>query len=115
MKEIELKKTPITNSSAPEGFMLDYKAEFLRIVEVIPEGITASQMGVAIKIAEALKATPAGEALILEDAEADYLANRLRLYKFQFVAPELVAMVEAVTEAKIVTTPHLKSEKAASK
>jgi len=114
MKEIKLEKTPITNNSAPEGFILDYKAEFLRIVEVIPEGITASQMGTAIKIAEALKATPAGESLILEDAEAEYLSNRMRMYKFQFVAPELVKMVEAVTEAKTITAPHLKSEKAST-
>ncbi len=109
MKRIKLIKTAITNSQVPEDFELDYKKEFSRIVEVVPEGCTVSQMATAIKVAGKIASTPAGEDLILEDAETEYLANKLKSAKFAFVAPELVAMVEAVEKAEDVKTPHLKS------
>lgn len=112
MKKIKLIKTKITNSQVPDDFELDYKKEFCRIVEVVPEGCTVSQMANAIKVAEKLASTPAGENLILEDAEAEFLANKLKTAKFAFVAPELVTMVEAVEKAEDYTAPHLKSEKA---
>lgn len=112
MKKIKLIKTAITNSQVPDDFELDYKKEYSRIVEVVPEGCTVSQMAMAIKVASKLASTPPGEDLILEDAEAEFLANKLKAAKFAFVAPELVTMVEAVEKAEDYTAPHLKSEKA---
>lgn len=111
MKKIKLIKTKITNSQVPDDFELDYKKEFCRIVEVVPEGCTVSQMAMAIKVAGKLSSTPAGENLILEDAEAEFLSNKLKSAKFAFVAPELVTMVEAVEKAEEFQAPHLKSEK----
>lgn len=112
MKKIKLIKTGITNSQVPEDFELDYKKEFSRIIEIVPEGCTVSQMTTAIKVAGKLANTPAGEDLILEDAEAEFLANKLKSAKFAFIAPELVTMVEAVEKAEECLAPHLKSEKA---
>ena len=115
MKQIKLIKTKVTNTALNKqqpDFELDYKTEFLRLVEIMPDGIQASQMGTAIKVAGKLINTPPGEFLILEDAEMDYLRDRLKAARFQFTAPEVVAMVEAVENAETVTAPHLKSEKA---
>lgn len=115
MKKIKLIKTKVTNAFLSEkepDFELDYKKEYSRIVEVVPEGCTVSQMAMAIKVAGKLASTPPGENLILEDAECEFLAGKLKQAKFAFVAPELVTMVEAVEKAEEYTAPHLKSEKA---
>lgn len=100
MKRINLIKTQITNSQARD-FILDYRAEFLAIIETVPEGITASQMGTAIKIASKLQNYERTE-IFLEDAEWDYLKNKVVNARFQRIAPEIVAMVEAVENAATV-------------
>ena len=107
MKQIKLIETPITNSQAPEGFKLNYRTEFLRILEIVPEGATVSQMGAAIKIVDKLNNTQIGHALFLEDAEHAYLKAKLDAARFIFVAPEIVAMVEAVANAEGCEAPHL--------
>jgi hypothetical protein len=98
LKQINLIQTPITNTQAPEGFILDYRGELLRIVEVIPEGATASQMGAAISIAKKLQDAPGG-VLVLENSEWEYLKAKVSAARFIFAAPEIVAMVVAVENA----------------
>lgn len=111
MKKIKIVETEITNSQAPEGFLLNYRREFLRIVEFIPEGATASQMGAAIRIARKLDQCSPGQWLYLEDAEWEYLKNKAAAARFTFAAPEIVAMVEAVQHAEEAEAPHLAGEK----
>lgn len=109
MKVIQLKVTTLTNSSVPADFELNYKKEFLRMIEVMPEGVTASQMGTHIKVASKLQALSEEGKLFLEDAEWMLLKDKLTSAKFNFIAPEIVAMVEAVEKAEEAETPHLRS------
>lgn len=109
MKRITLIETKITNSQTPADFTLDYQREFLRLVEIVPDGITASQMGTAIKLAKKLRDAETGNHLLLEDAEWAYLKDKLTSAKFNFVAAEIVAMVEAVSQAEDIGS-HLISE-----
>lgn len=113
MKKIKLIKTKVTNSQVPEDFELDYKKEFQRIIEIVPDGATVSQMATAIKVAEKLSKTPPESTLWLEDAEQEFLLTKLKGTKFGFVAPEIVAMVEAVEHAETAEAPHLKAVKEA--
>ena len=113
MKRIKLVETKITNSQAPADFLLDYRREFLRLVEIVPEGITASQMGSAIRLSKKLQYCAPGNYLYLEDAEWEYLKNKVTTAKFNFVASEIVAMVDAVVQADDAMAPHLVEEAAA--
>src|SRR5262245_46722427 len=107
MKKIKIIETALTNSHAPEGFTLNYRREFLRMIETIPEGATASQMGVAIKIADKLTRCDLDHYVFLEDAEWKYLCDKATAARFGLVAPEIVAMVEAVQNAEECEAPHL--------
>lgn len=98
MKKITLTQTQITNTQAPEDFVLDYRREFLRLVEISQEGLTVSQMGVAIKVACKLQDYGALE-VFLEDAEWEYLLGRLKTARFNLIAPEILAMVLSVETA----------------
>lgn len=109
MKQIQLQVTKLTNSSVPSDFELSYKKEFLRLVEIMPEGVTASQMGTQIKIAAKLQNASEKGKLFLEDAEWEMLKTKVSAAKWNFIAPEIVAMVEAVEKAEEVDTPHLRS------
>jgi len=110
MKSFQLKKTILTNSQT-DGFELNYRREFLQLVEVIPEGITISQMGTAIKVAEKLRHASDEGKVFLEDAEHEYLLNRLKNNKWKLVGPEIVEMVKVVEDATTEEAPHL-AEKA---
>lgn len=111
MRSIRLIETPVTNSAAGDQFRLNYKKEFLAMVEIVPEGVTTSQMANAIKIGEALRKTSLDSLLILEDAEWEYLRARAEAHKFSLVCPEVVAMVNAVKNAEQCEAPHLTGEK----
>lgn len=110
MKAIRLIETSVTNSAAAENFRLNYKKEFLAMVEIVPEGVTTSQMANAIKVAEALRKASIGSLLILEDSEWEYLKGRAEAYKFHLVCVEVVAMVDAVKNAQDYEAPHLTGE-----
>lgn len=110
MKLIKLLSTPITNTNAPEGFLLDYRHEFLRLVELAPEGITATQMGAAIGAARKLQQAQTGDFLLLEGAEWEYLKARLGAAKFSLIAPEIVVMVAAVEMAEDIDAQYLQCE-----
>jgi hypothetical protein len=99
MKLIKLIQTEITNTQAPVDFLLDYRREFLRLVEIAPEGLTVTQMDVAIKLARKLHNYGDWE-ILLEDAEWEYLLNRLKSARFNLVAPEIVEMVKSVEQAQ---------------
>lgn len=111
MKAIRLITTPISNTHADKSFVLNYRKEYLGMVEIIPEGITASQMGAAVKVAEKLRQASDNAMLFLEDSEWEYLKARAEGYKFQIVAAEIIEMVDAVKQAKDADSPHLKGEK----
>lgn len=113
MKAIRLIETPVTNSAAAENFRLNYKKEFLAMVEIVPEGVTTSQMSAAIKVADALRKASIGSLLILEDSEWEHLKGRAEAYKFSLVCPEVVDMVDAVKNAENYEAPHLDSKKSA--
>jgi hypothetical protein len=99
MKRIKLIKTEISNTQAPIDFVLDYRREFLRLVELAPEGLTVSQMDTAIKVARKLVHCE-GQEILLEDAEWKYLLDRLKGARFNLVAPEIVEMVLSVERAE---------------
>lgn len=103
MKRIKLIKTEIRNTRVPKDFVLDYRTEFLTMIETVPEGMTVSQMGVAIKIADKLH-NPDRDHIYLEDAEWEYLRSKASSWKFGIIAPEIVAMVAAVENAETVET-----------
>lgn len=109
MKKIKLITTHIkSNSQVPEDFELSYRREFLRIVEIIQEGVTASQMGVAINVARKLQDTPDNSVVYLEDSEHEYLLNKARAFKFMLVASEIVEMIAAIEQAEPChAPPHL--------
>lgn len=111
MKRIRLIKTEISNSQAPSDFILDYRREFLRLVELAPEGLTVSQMDTAIKIARKLFHSET-ETILLEDAEWKYLLDRLKSARFNLVAPEIVEMVKSVEQASEPEIEEAKTAKA---
>lgn len=113
MKAIRLIETPVTNSAAAENFRLNYKKEFLAMVEIVPEGVTTSQMSAAIKVADALRKASIGSLLILEDSEWEHLKGRAEAYKFSLVCPEVVTMVDDVKNAENYEAPHLDGKKTA--
>lgn len=113
MKRIKLIKTEISNTQAPPDFILDYRREFLRLVELAPEGLTVSQMDVAIKVARKLFRSETEE-ILLEDAEWKYLLDRLKSARFNLVAPEIVEMVKSVEQAIEAEIEEAKSAKAKS-
>ena len=113
MKRIKLITTKITSNTQVENFELNYRKELLRIVELIPEGATVSQMGTAIKVVKKLQDTPDGADCYLEDSEHEYLASKVRAARFTFVASEIVEMVEAVEKAEACEAPHLTGKAAA--
>jgi hypothetical protein len=105
MKRIRLKTVPLSNSTLPDGFEFDYKKELLQITEILPEGATISQMSSALKIQKALK--NANESLYLEDADWQWLKDKVTGNKWRIVAPELVDFEKAITEAATEDAPHL--------
>jgi hypothetical protein len=98
MKKIILLQTQITNTQAPADFVLDYRREFLRLIEISPEGMTISQMDMAVKVARKLQDHGELE-ILLEDAEWEYLLGRLRAARFNLIAPEIIDMLRAVEGA----------------
>lgn len=98
MKTIKLLQTPITNTQAPADFILDYRREFLRLVEISPEGLTVSQMDIAVKVARKLQDYGAVE-IFLEDAEWEHLLSRLKAARFNLIAPEIIDMLRSVESA----------------
>lgn len=111
MKRFKLITTQVTsNSQVPEAFELNYRKEFLRMIEIAPEGTTVSQMGTAIKVAKKLQDTPDDGTVFLEDAEHEYLLGKARAFRFTLIAAEIVEMIEAVEKAETCEAPHLKRE-----
>lgn len=111
MKSIRLKETTIESSQpGAADFTLKYREEYLRMVEVYPEGITVSQMRSALRVITALKKAGPTSLLVLEDADWEYLKTRAENFRFGLAAPEIVEMVDAVINAEPYEAPHLKGE-----
>lgn len=99
MKKIPLLTVSISNNSVSGEFRLSYRQEFLQVLETIPEGVTVSQMSNLLQIVKKFNDVE-GDFLYLTDSEWTTLRDRLASAKFTIVAPEIVAMVEAVQNAK---------------
>lgn len=114
MRSIRLKEVPVKSSqvqtTSQEGFILKYREEYLRMVEIHPEGITVPQMKSAIRVIDALQKAGTDSLLVLEDADWEYLKTRAENHKFGLAAAELVEMVEAVTNAEKYDAPHKRSK-----
>lgn len=100
MKRINLKICTVNNSAAPAGFELNYKREYLQLLEVAPDGVTVSEMAKMIRVIKRLKEAPDSGSILLEDADWQTLRERVESAKFQFVAAEIVELVENVTNAE---------------
>lgn len=105
MKRIHLKTVKLTNSQLPEDFEFDYKRELLQIIEIVPEGITTSQMASALKVQEKLR--NADKSFYLEDADWEWLKGKVTAHKWRFIAAEIIDFQKAITEAPTEDAPHL--------
>lgn len=105
MKRIILKTVKLTNSQLPEDFEFDYKKELLQIIEIVPEGVTTSQMASALKIQAKLR--NANESFYLEDADWQWLNSKVAAHKWRLIASEIIDFVKAISDAPEEETPHL--------
>lgn len=105
MKRIHLKTVKLTNSQLPDNFEFEYKKELLQIIEIVPEGITTSQMASALKIQKKLQ--NAVDSIYLEDADWQWLNSKMAAHKWRLIAPEVVEFVESIARAKTEEAPHL--------
>jgi len=105
MKRIHLKTVKLTNSQLPEDFEFDYKRELLQIIEIVPEGITTSQMASALKVQEKLR--NADKSFYLEDADWEWLKNKVTAHKWRFIAAEILDFQKAISDALTEDAPHL--------
>ncbi len=103
MKRINLKICTVNNSAVPAGFELNYRREYLQLLEVAPDGVTVSEMAKLIRVIDRLKIAEDSGSILLEDADWQTLRERVEAAKFQFVAAEIVELVENVTNAETVT------------
>lgn len=99
MRRIDLITTTITNSQAPADFCLSYRSEFLRLLEIIPEGITATDMVALLDVIRKLQDAKETSTMWLEENEWTTLRDRVKEARFTIVAPQIVEMVNAVTTA----------------
>lgn len=102
MKTIQLKTVTVNNSAVPAGFTLNYRREYLQLLEVAPDGLTVGEMGDLIRVIVKLRALEDDGLLRLEDAEWTAFKARVEKAKFQFVAAEIVDLISAVTNAPTV-------------
>ena len=107
MKRIHLKTVTLTNTQLPEGFKFEYKKELLQIIEIVPEGVTTSQMASALKIQDKLR--NAEHSIYLEDADWQWLNSKVAAHKWRLVAKEVVEFVQSIADAKNEEAPHLKT------
>ena len=102
MKTIQLKTVTVNNSAVPAGFTLNYRREYLQLLEVAPDGLTVGEMGDLIRVIVKLRALEDDGLLRLEDSEWTAFKARVEKAKFQFVAAEIVDLISAVTNAPTV-------------
>lgn len=115
MKTIKLLTVKVTsNMDLPKDTELEYKKEFLRLVQVFPEGATIDEMRRYTKLNKKLRDAAPDSTLYLEDAECDLLAARLKSARFNFFSEEVIEMVDAVLQAKETEAPHLMAAEAAA-
>jgi hypothetical protein len=104
MRRLDLINTAITHSSAPKDFSLSYRTEFLRVLEIIPEGITATNMVALLDVIRKLQDAKETSTVWLEEAEWTTLRDRVKEARFTIVAPQIVEMCNAVVNAPKVET-----------
>lgn len=101
MKIVPLKIVPITSNefAMKHGFSLDYQREFLGLVERFPQGITIEQMTRFQSLNRALRAAEGKAEVVLEDADAELLEQRLKAATFTFYAEEIFRMAADLANA----------------
>lgn len=97
MPKIELKKVALNHPSAPEGWQLNYRVEFVNALQRIPEGVTVSEMARLLAIVSKLESAADESTIELTDAEFSILKTRLEATKYSFVSREIVEMVGSLT------------------
>lgn len=108
MRSIRLTKVKLTNSQVPADFDFSYKAELLRMVEIIPEGSTITAMKEALNAQKVLSKAADDSLIFLEDSTWEFLRGKVNAEKWRFVAAELVDFNNAVNDAKECEAPHLR-------
>lgn len=110
MRAIKLEKVKLTNSQVPADFEFSYKAELLRMVEIIPEGSTISAMKEALKAQEVLSNASDSSTIFLEDSTWEFVRAKVNIEKWRFIAKELIDFNNAINDAKECEAPHLKQK-----
>lgn len=101
MKYIQLQIWQIQKANG-ERVMLNYKEQFLRVVEAFDEGATIDTLRKYFDLNAKLRAVDDLGMLELENAEYDLLLAKLKSQKWAFFAMEILAMVDAVEKASSV-------------
>lgn len=99
MKVINLKVVPMLHSSLPSDFILNYKNEYLRLLDVVPEGVTVVELADLVAVINKLKASNDEDTLKLQESEWNALKKRVESTKFNLIAPEILQMCQAVINA----------------
>jgi len=107
MKSFKLQKRTLTNSQLTENFEFNDKRELLQIVELSAEGLTVGAMKSALKVQAALSGVSDEGRVYLEDADHEWLKDKVENHRWRLIAPEIVHFVEGIKNAKEAEAPHL--------
>lgn len=99
MRVIDLKVVPMSHPSLPDDFTLNYKNEYLRLLDVVPEGVTVVELADLVAVISKLKASNDEGTLKLEESEWSAIKKRVESAKFNLIAPEILHMCQAVINA----------------
>lgn len=99
MKNIKLEVKSVSLPSLASDFTLSYKNEYLRLLDMVPEGVTVVELTDLVNVINKLKAIDDYGILMLQDSEWLALKKRIESAKFNLVAPEVLDMCNAVIYA----------------
>jgi len=100
MKRIPLKKVPVSRSDGSEA-VLDYKEQLEFIVKVPRDakvGMDINEIRGALRVLEALEKAEE-DWVDFEDADYNFLMEKVRVARFGIVHPAIVQFVDDVTGA----------------
>lgn len=95
MKSIDLKQVTVETVNGP--VILDYRRQFIGMLEYVPEGATVNELAALVGVAQ--KLTRASDIVTLDNDEWKILKARIEATKFSVVNQGVVEMIQAVTEA----------------
>lgn len=95
MKSITLKTVTVETSNGP--LMLDYRRQFIGLLEYVPEGATVNELAALVGVAQ--KLARSSDSVTLDNEEWHTLKTRIEATKFSIVNQGVVEMIQAVLEA----------------